>query len=297
LEQWSQARSELAAALAVQAVAIALGSRRWISGFRWRGGLIVTAAEALAGREEVRVLSANDEQRHQVIGCDLTTDVALLKTMDAAEQFDTPAPAVRELNLGEGVVIVGRDARSALVSFGEVRLAGPAWRSRRGGAISQRLEFGADLDARFEGSLVADLRGGLCAMLVGGPHGRLLGIPASTIERIAAAVIAHGELPRPYLGLRLQPLWLDEATRTRWGRAVQRIAVVAGVEEASPAAAAGLQPGDLLDAIDGVALERIDALAAQLTQTGPGRVLRLRLRRGGQIQEVGVEIGQRPRPA
>jgi S1-C subfamily serine protease len=49
----------------------------------------------------------------------------------------------------------------------------------------------------------------------------------------------HGYLPRPYLGLRLQHLWLDEATRERWGRANRAIAAVAGVEAGSPADKAG----------------------------------------------------------
>jgi hypothetical protein len=54
LQQWSQDRSRLAAALAPRSVAIALGRHRSLSGMRWRGPYIVTAAEALAGSDEVR---------------------------------------------------------------------------------------------------------------------------------------------------------------------------------------------------------------------------------------------------
>jgi S1-C subfamily serine protease len=197
---------------------------------------------------------------------------------------------------GAGVVIVGRAAAGPVMGFGTVRLAGPAWRSRRGGAIAQRLEFEAALDGRFEGALVADFAGTAQAMLVSGPRGRLLGIPGQTIHRIVAAVEQHGYLPRPYLGLRLQGLWLDEATRNRWGRSSRSLAAVAGVESESPAEAAGIAPGDLLEAIDGVMIDDAEGLAAQLAQSRPGGSVELRLRRGGQSQTLQVRVGERRRP-
>ena len=239
LQQWSLERSELAAALAPRAVAITLTKHRSVSGIRWRGAFVVTAAEAVAGSDEVLVASARSEKREPVIACDLSTDVAVLR-IAAEDQPDAPiasaAPAATAaaLEAGAGVVIVRRARRGALVGFGTVRVAGPAWRTRRSGAIAQRLEFDAGLDSSFEAAsraaLVADLAGAPKAMLVAAPRGSLLGIPAATIERIVAAVEQHGYLPRPYLGLRLQALWLDEATRGRWGRKARSVAAIAGVE-------------------------------------------------------------------
>jgi S1-C subfamily serine protease len=297
LQQWSRERSDLAAALAPRTVAITLTRHRSLSGIRWRGPWIVTAAEALAGSDEVGVVTERAESRASVIACDLATDVALLRLAadDAPEAVSThPAQpgAGAALEAGAGVVIVGRAQRAPLVGFGTVRVSGPAWRSRRGGSIAQRLEFEAALDERFEGALVADLAGQAAAMLVSGPRGSLLGIPAATIERIVVAVEQHGYLPRPYLGLRLQPLWLDEATRGRWGRKARSVAAVAGVEPESPAEAAGLAPGDLLEAIDGVAIDNVEGFVAQIAQSSPGRVLALRLRRGGAPQTLEIKVAE-----
>jgi DNA-binding NarL/FixJ family response regulator len=47
----------LAARLSPDTIAIALGRHRPLSGMRWRGSLAVTAAEALAGSDEVLVIS------------------------------------------------------------------------------------------------------------------------------------------------------------------------------------------------------------------------------------------------
>jgi S1-C subfamily serine protease len=301
LQQWSRERSELAAALAPHTVAIALGARRSVSGIRWRGALIVTAAEALAGRDEVVVVSEHGETQGSVIACDLATDVAVLRSgaqaLPGAVGAGATAAVDPVLEAGAGVVIVGRAAAGPVMGFGTVRLAGPAWRSRRGGAIAQRLEFEAALDGRFEGALVADFAGTVQAMLVSGPRGRLLGIPGQTIHRIVAAVEQHGYLPRPYLGLRLQGLWLDEATRNRWGRRSRSLAAVAGVEPGSPAEGAGIAPGDLLEAIDGVMIDDAEGLAAQLAQSIPGASVALRLRRGGEPQTVQINVGEWRRPS
>jgi S1-C subfamily serine protease len=292
LQEWSAARSSLSVALAPRAVSLASGRHRTLSGFYWRADLIVTAAEALGGDEDVRVVAADGEQLARVLACDLTTDIAVLRVSAGLAQ---PTVVVGQplLQAGAGVVFVARSARGPMVSFGSVRLVGPAWSSRRGGTIDQRLEFDGLLDARFEGALVADFAGSPQAMLVGGPRGTLLGIPVSTIERIVACVEQHGYLPRPYLGLRLQHLWLDETTRTRWGRTWRTVAAVASVEEGSPAEKAGLAPGDLIEALDGAAVENIEALAARLAGKTPGQTLELLRRRGGQSQTLTIELGER----
>jgi S1-C subfamily serine protease len=291
LQQWSRDRSDLAAALAPSTLAIRLGRHRTLSGMCWRGPLAVTAAEALAGSDEVLVISDRGEQRVPVVACDLATDVAVLR-LDGELPLSAPMAGGPELAAGAGVIIVGRSQRSGLVGFGAVRAAGPAWRSRRGGAIAQRLEFEASLDARFEGALVADLAGAVQAMLVPGPRGALLGIPAATIERIVAAVEQHGYLPRPYLGVRLQPLWLDEATRARWQRSAPSMAAVAGVVPDSPAQQSGLAAGDLLEAIDGVVVDDVESFAAQIAASAPGRLLALQVRRGGEPQTLQVALAE-----
>jgi S1-C subfamily serine protease len=291
LQQWSRERLDLATALSPRTVAIAPGKHRSLSGMRWRADLVVTAAEALQGSDEVLVISDRGEIRAPVIACDLATDVAVLR-IDADQPSDQAIADDAALRAGAGVVIVGRTRRGPLVGFGTVRAAGPAWRSRRGGAIAQRLEFDAALDARFEGALVADLAGVPKAMLVPGPRASLLGIPAATIERIVAQVRQHGYLPRPYLGVRLQALWLDDATRARWGRTARSVAAVAGVESGSPAEASGIAPGDLLEGIDGTTVAGVEAFAARIAQATPGSVLSLQVRRGGQSHSVEVKVAE-----
>jgi serine protease Do len=314
LQEWSLAGASLAAALSARALSIHVRHGRALSGFRWRSHWIVTAAEGLEGSEQVLVCDTQEARWAKVIACDLRTDVAIVRwdspsasasadtttvaTPAAPGTAATPATsgAPTALNAGDGVMFVGRSRHAPLVGFGHVRLAGPAWSSRQGGTIDRRLEFQANLDSRFEGSLIADFAGQVQGMLVFGPRGSLLGIPAATIERVVAAVDQHGYLPRAYLGVRLQSLWLDRATRARWGYRARSMPVVAGVEPGSPAETAGIVAGDLLESIDGVAIGDVETLAARLGRSRVGEVKTLGLRRGGIPQTVEVTLSERRAP-
>jgi len=320
LEQLSAERAALATRLVPSIATVFVGRRRTVSAIRWRGPYLITAAEPLAGTEDVLWQSplglgaAADAgpQRAEVVAADLTTDVAVIRTggdtaipteasavlgaRDAVASEAHGKPSGREvLRLGETVAIVGCDARGPLLRWSTVSAAGGAWRSRRGGQIAQRLEFAAALDARLEGALIADAAGRIAAMRVTGPFARSLGIPAETIERVLGTVEQHGYLPRPYLGLRLQTLWLDPATASRLGRRAGRIPVITGIDADSPAAGAGLEPGDLIETIDEQEVDGVDSVAGALMGTSPGASLVLGLRRGGASERRTVTVADRPR--
>ncbi|HTX24848.1 MAG TPA: S1C family serine protease [Steroidobacteraceae bacterium] len=305
LQQLSTERAALATHLVPRIATVAVGRRRSVSAIRWRPPYLITAAEALAGAEEVAwraPLGADPSdtapQRAEVVAADLATDVAVIRTQDVASAGAPAAPLVRDaLTLGETVAILGCDGRGALLRWSAVSVAGAAWTSRRGGQIAQRIEFDAALDARFEGALVADTAGRVAAMQVTGPFGRSLGIPAETIERVLSTVEQQGHLPRPYLGLRLQTLWLDAAAASRLGRRATRIPVVTGVDPDSPAARANLEPGDLIESVDGQEVDGVDAVARALTGTAPGASLVLGLRRGGASEPRTLTVVDRPRAA
>ncbi len=304
LQQLSAERAALAATLVPRIATLSVRHRRTISAIRWRGPYLVTAAEALAGAEEIAwhapagAGGTETPQRAAVIAADPATDVAIIRTDEPASGEAPKVPVEQDpLTLGQTVAIVGCDGRGALLRWSTVSVVGPAWRSRRGGQIAQRLEFDATLDSRFEGALVAVATGHVAAMQVAGPFGRSLGIPAVTIEAVLSAVERHGYLPRPYLGLRLQTLWLDSTAAGRLGRDAARIPIITGVDSDSPAAGVGLELGDLIETVDGEEVDGVDAVARALTGRAPGSPLVLGLRRGGMRHERTLTVAERPRPA
>jgi len=298
LQQVSADREALVDSLVSRTVGVAVSRHRVLSGIHWRGGYVITAAETLGGADRVRVAwpgsGAEASEEAEIVASDLTTDVAIIRTSGSGASDITTREGLR---LGESVVIIGRDADGPLASWGMVSVAGPGWRSMRGGDIAQRIEIAARLDDRFEGALVADTAGRAAAMLVAGPRGRALGIPAATIERVLQSTERHGYLPRPYLGVRLQTLWIDSTAATRFGRRSRRAPVIAAVETGSPAADAGLEPGDLIETIAGREVEGVGGVMRALAGISVGSPIEMGLRRGGELQIRSLTVGEQPRHA
>ncbi len=292
LKQYSDERAALVQNALPKAVAVILGRRRVLSGIHWGGDLVITAAEAIGGAEHVDVRLDGDELGAEVIATDLTTDVAILRAAGGNARQTSPATALR---VGDAIAVVGRSLRGPAAIWGNVQLVGPAWNSRRGGKIDQRIELDVGFDPSFEGGAVIDMDGNIAAMAVPGPYHRVLGIPTATIATIVAKVDEFGHLPKPYIGVRLQPLWLDDETRTRLGRKSRGIAAVGGVDAGSPAAEAHIELGDLLLALDGEPAESVNNLAQRIASTNPGQTIALEVLRGGKPLTINVRIAERPR--
>jgi len=305
LQQYSDERAALVQNAAPRAAAIILGRRRVLSGIRWRDDLIITAAEAVGGIEQADVRLDGDELSADVVATDLTTDIAVLRIgaatavgSNAGASVATaagaaPLPAL--VRIGETIAVIGRTLRGPAAIWGSVQLAGPAWSSRRGGKIDQRIELDVGFDPSFEGAAVIDTRGNIVAMAVPGPYHRVLGIPTATIESVLAKIDQFGHLPKPYIGIRLQPLWLDDATRTKLGRKTRSIAAVGGIDAGSPAEQAHIELGDLLLTLDGEPAESVNDMARRIGSASPGQTIALEVLRGGQPLTVNVQIGERPR--
>lgn len=283
LEQWSNTVADAVSAAAPGVVAIRTRQAR-ASGFAWRPGWIVSSEEGLPEDDEAEVtLPGGATLPAKVAGRDPTTDVLLLRC-----EGSEAAPAAFDatpLRVGEMVIAIGAREGLPVVAGGLVSLAGPAWRSLRGGEIDARVELDLRLRLGAEGGLVLNARGQPVGMAVFGPRRRVLLIPGSTVERVAAQLMAHGRMPRGYLGLSLQPVRVD---------ACGVGAMVMGVAAQGPGEAAGIRQGDVIVAIDGQPIRSVPLLLRRLGPASVGTVLALSLRRAGEALEVQLTVGERP---
>ncbi len=254
------------------------------SGFVWRGGLVVTADEALAEEGEITVVSPGGATAKATLaGRDPATNVALLRVDGAPAApvaLDTGA-----VKIGALALVVGSREGEPLAALGIVSLAGPKWRSLRGGEIDARVELDLSLSRLAEGGVVIDAAGRGIGMAVFGPRRRVLVIPSATIERVAAKLETHGRIARGYLGLGLQPVRLDDGGVG---------AIVMSVDRDGPGAAAGLAQGDVIAAWDGRPIESIRSLRRTLGPDSIGTTAVLSLKRAGAPAQVTLTIGERP---
>jgi S1-C subfamily serine protease len=251
------------------------------SGFAWKPNLIITADEALADEGEVEIRLADGGTRTAtIVGRDHTTDIALLRVNAdiAPVKLTSAVPALGSLS-----IVVAADRGAPTATLGLVSLAGPRWRSLRGGDIDARIELDVRLRHSQEGGLALNAQGEPFGMAVQGPR-RVLAIPAATIERVAAQLETRGRIARGYLGLGLQPVRLDDGVG----------AMVMTIDKSGPSAAAGIRQGDVIVAVNNEKLSGVRALSRTLGPESVGSVVDVAVRRGGEPVSFKVTIGERP---
>jgi S1-C subfamily serine protease len=117
-------------------------------------------------------------------------------------------------------------------------------------------------------------------------------ISINTAKGIAQQLVATGHVDHPYLGISYVPL--TPVTAAQLGLPNDHGVVIGQVAAGSPAATAGLQPRDVVIAVDGKQLEGESDLAQILSSHKPGDQVKLTIVRGGQQQDVTVTLGTLP---
>ena len=283
IQNVSTALEGMVAGLAPSLVSV-VSHRMQASGFVWRAGLIVTSDEGLAEEGEVRVtLPGGDGIAAHLVGRDPGTAVALLKIERSDLQPVAMAAAIP--SPGALVVAMGAEGGAPTAALGLVSVSRGPWQSMRGGEIDGRVELDVRLRRAAEGGLAVNAAGQAFGMTVFGPRRRVLVIPSVTIGRIAARLETHGRIPRGYLGLGLQPV-----TVAGGGSGV----MVMSVDPKGPGAAANIHQGDVLVSWDGKPISKLQPLLRSLGPDSVGKVLAIELRRGGQVHQAKLQIGERP---
>ena len=296
IEGWRELSKSLVETVARAAAAVVRvdgGRRGSCSGVVWSAdGAVVTANHGVEGEDEVEVgLPSGDTVAAAVVGRDPSTDLAVLRVGSAgglapAAWSDEPL-AVGQLLLG--LTRPGRGPRAAL---GLVSRLGDGWRTPGGGRIDRYVEVDLAPHPGFSGGLVLDLAGRAVGLSMAGfTRGAPLALPATTLRRVATALLAHGALRRGYLGVATLGVRLPPPLAAASGS--PEALLVSAVEDGSPAARAGLSVGDLLLALDGVPLREVGDLLPLLDEERIGQVAQARLARGGAIREVELTIGAR----
>jgi S1-C subfamily serine protease len=279
-----------------------LGRRHRLgSAVLWEPEVLVATASAVARERRPQVVAADGREfAGEVAGLDPDTDLAVLRVpgLDAGAPVrhdDAPAPRT-----GDFVIAVAHDAHAGIqASFGRLGAVGGAWRAGRGGAeVDRRLRLDGGLYPGFEGALVADAGGrllGLATSAFSRTHGLVM--PAPTIARVLPALMQQGHVPRPYLGVMVQPARVRLEGADAAAAGTLEGALVSSVAEGGPGDAGGLRVGDVLVAAGGEPLAGPEGLHRRLRGVEAGSAIEFELVRGGARQRLTLTVGARPAPA
>jgi serine protease Do len=269
----------------------AAGSRRSLgSGFVISpDGFVVTNNHVVQAAQGILVqLADGREYLAEVVGRDDATDVALLRLQGAPGDLpsvylgDSDAMAV-----GDWVVAIGNpfgldhSVAHGMISAKE-RVLGI-------GAFDDFIQTDALINPGNSGGPLFNMRGeviGVNTAIISQGQGIGFALPINMVKELIPNLRANGRLARGWLGVRIAE------TNDGAGGGASVVAVFSG----SPAAAAGLRPGDRVLAVNGRTVENFQQLLRRVTFLPPGTRALLQVERDGKRQDIAVMLSDRPAP-
>ncbi len=256
-------------------------------------GYIVTSNHVIAGGETMTVILDDGTRLDaSVVGGDGRTDLALLKV-----EADGPLPAVRfaagdDIRVGDWVVAIGNPfGVGKTATFGIVSAQG---RGTGQSPYHDHLQIDAPINRGNSGGPSVNLHGeviGVNTSIVsptGGNVGIGFAVPAATAKTVIDDLKTHGRVMRGWLGVQIQPVTQDIASSL--GLDGREGAIVARVQPDSPAAAAGLETGDVITAVDQAQVDDVRALTRMIAAIDAGTPATLTVWRDGEAMELAAEI-------
>jgi len=256
-------------------------------------GFLLTCAHVV-GADDARGRAAftdGVEPAFEVVGRDPLTDLALIR-VDAAGLVPAEMGEASRLRVGQLVVAIGNPhGLGGTVTAGVVSALGrslPARSGRTQRSIPDVIQTDAALNPGNSGGGLADSRGrvvGINTALAGVGLGLAVPINAAT-RRIVSELMTTGRVRRAFVGIAGGDRPLPPAVRAQVGRPTG--VEVIGVDPDGPAAAAGVRPEDLIVAVDGRPVERMDDLLRLMVGDAVGVAVTLGIVRAGRPIEIAL---------
>jgi serine protease Do len=261
-------------------------------------GHVVTNHHVIADADFVLVrLVDGREYEAEVVGSDPNSDVAVLKIEpDDGETLPTARIGRSEpMQVGDWVLALGSPFElEATVTAGIVSAKGRQL-GRSQAALEAYIQTDAAINPGNSGGPLVDLDGevvGINTAIVGGRAfvGYGFAIPIDLAQRVVADLLEYGHVRRPRLGVSVSDV--TDVDAEAYGLDEVRGAEIVTVQADTPASEVGLQPGDVVLAIDGDPIEDATDLTTGLAQLQPGDEVTLELIRDGEPLEVAVTLGE-----
>ena len=265
------------------------------SGIVLGAGQVLTNAHNVRGSQVTVTFADGRTAEGNVAGHDIDGDLAVIEAdtgQAAALPWATAAPAI-----GTPVfALANPGGRGLRVTFGTVSGIDRTFRGPRGLRITGSLEHTAPLLPGSSGGPVLDVQGQLLGINTNRlGEGFYLAIPADETLRGRVDALARGEsVRRPQLGITITPGHVARRLRRAVGLPDAEGLLIREVAEDSPAARAGLAPGDLIVAAAGQPVRTVDDLSGALQAAGD--TIELNVLRGTDERSIQVALGQNSQP-
>jgi serine protease Do len=255
-------------------------------------GIILTNAHVVKDANEVTVkLTDRREFRAKVLGADPKTDIAVLK-IDARNLPVVKLGHAKDLRVGEWVLAIGSPfGFDNTVTAGVVSAKG---RSLPDDSAVPFIQTDVAVNPGNSGGPLFNARGevvGINSQIYsrsGGYQGVSFAIPIDLANQVKDQIVSTGKVQHARLGVVVQEV--NQTLADSFKLDTPTGALVASVEKGSPAAKAGLQPGDVIRKVDGQTIVASGDLSALISQSKPGERVQLDVWRQGSAVQVTAQL-------
>lgn len=257
-------------------------------------GYVLTNAHVVDGASEVTVkLTDKRDFKAKVVGVDKRTDVALLKIDASGLPFVKTGDAERT-KVGEWVVAMGspfgfeNTVTAGIISAKARRLPDENY--------VPFIQTDVAINPGNSGGPLFNLAGeviGINSQIYsrsGGFMGISFAIPIDVAMKVKDQLQKYGKVSRGRLGVAIQGL--DAELAQNFGLDKPVGALVASVENGSPAEKAGLAPGDVVLGVNGQKVDNSADLPRIIGEQKPGSVVRLSIWRDRKARDINVTLGE-----
>jgi serine protease Do len=258
-------------------------------------GYIVTNNHVVDGAKDIEVtLTDGTVYPAKVVGTDAKTDLALLKVEAKKPLPFVPFGDSDKMRIGDWVMAVGNPfGLGGTVTAGIVSARG---RDIHEGPYDDFLQIDAAINQGNSGGPAFSTDGSVIGINTaifspsGGSVGIGFAIPSNLAKPIIAELKEQGHIDRGWLGVSIQPLTPD--LTQGMGLDSDKGALIASVQDNSPAAAAGLKTGDVVTRFGDNAIESPKDLSRAVAETASGATVPIRVWRDGSEKTIDVKIAK-----
>jgi S1-C subfamily serine protease len=256
-------------------------------------GLVLTNSHVVGSAKEIRLRDIEGfvTDAH-VLGTDPDTDLALLRADGARDLRYASLGNSKTLRRGQLVVAIGNPLGfESTVTAGVVSALGRSIRSVSGRTIEDVIQTDAALNPGNSGGPLVSSNAqviGINTAIINGAQGICFAVASNTAQFVLSEIIRHGYVRRAYIGVAGQTAPIPRRHAVVAGVENKMGALLAQIEPDSPAAKAGLLPGDVVIKLDGVEVNGVDDLIRSLDRDRIGRTLEMDVLRLGRLRAMKI---------
>ncbi len=258
-------------------------------------GFIVTNNHVIDKADKIMVTLNDGRQFNaKLLGTDPEADVAVIQ-IQAENLTALPIADSKKLKVGDFAIAIGNPfGLGQTVTSGIISALGRSGLGIEG--YEDFIQTDASINPGNSGGALVNLRGEFIGMNTailapgGGNIGIGFAIPANMVMTLVDSLVKHGEVRRGLLGVTTQDL-TPELVKA-FGLKSKRGAVISRVETASAADRAGLEPGDIIVALNGRKVKGSYQIRNMIGLMGIGDSVDIEIIRANERKTVRAVIGK-----